>query len=135
MNTFAPKPDHCSPITNSSAVPDTIHISQLELRAHIGVPDEERATPQRLTVDLTLEPARGFSDLADDLARTVDYFEVCRAVQALAAERPRKLIETLAEEIAALVLARFAVVSVEVELRKYILPDTQFVAVHLHREK
>jgi dihydroneopterin aldolase len=116
-------------------VADTIRISRLELSAQIGVPDEERATPQRLTVDLALEPARRFSDLDDDIARTVDYFAVCRAVQTLAAERPRKLIETLAEEIAALVLTRFAVAAVEVELRKYILPDTQFVAVSLRREK
>ena len=114
---------------------DTIRISQLELHAHIGVPDEERAAPQRLTVNLTLEPARPLSGLDDDLARTVDYFAVCRAVQALAAGRPSKLIETLAGEIAALVLARFAVSAVEVELRKYILPDTQFVAVTLRREK
>lgn len=116
-------------------MPDTIHIAQLELSAHIGVPDEERAAPQRLTVNLALEPARDFSDLGDDIAKTVDYFAVSRAVQALAAERPRRLIETLAEEIAALVLTRFAVAAVEIELRKYILPDTAFVAVRLRREK
>lgn len=31
-----------------------IHISQLELMAFIGVPDQERAQPQRLTISLTL---------------------------------------------------------------------------------
>lgn len=115
-------------------MPDTIHISQLELTAHIGVPDEERAAPQRLTVSLALEPVRAFAELQEDIAKTVDYFAVSRAVQALAAERPRQLIETLAEEIAALVLGRFAVAAVEVELRKYILPDTEFVAVRCRRE-
>lgn len=113
---------------------DCIHIEQLELTAHIGVPDVERATPQRLKVNLTLEPMRGFEILGDDLEKTVDYFAVCTEVQALAAARPRKLIETLAEEIAALVLGRFAVRAVEVELRKYILPDTAHVAVRLRRE-
>lgn len=115
--------------------PDSIFISQLELRAHIGVPPEERAEPQRLTVSLELVPARGFADLADDIANAVDYFKVCRGVQWLATQRPRKLIETLAQEIAAFVLAEFAVEAVEVELRKYILPDTAFVAVQLRREK
>lgn len=114
---------------------DQIHIAQLELAAHIGVPDEERAAPQRLTASLVIEPARDFSALDDEIENTVDYFTVCRAVQALAAERPRKLIETLAQEIASLVLGRFAVRVVEVELRKYILPDTEFVAVRLRREK
>lgn len=114
-------------------MPDCIHIEQLELSAHIGVPDAERAAPQRLTVSLTLEPARGFGALDEDLAKTVDYFAVCEAVKTLAAARPRKLIETLAEEIAALVLERFTVRAVEVELRKYILPDTAHVAVRIRR--
>jgi dihydroneopterin aldolase len=116
-------------------MPDTIHISELELSTHIGVPDEERATAQRLTVSLVLEPSRNFAQLGDEIANTVDYFTVCRAVQALAEDRPRKLIETLGEEIAALVLSRFAVRAVEVELRKFILPDTAFVAVCLRRER
>ena len=114
---------------------DTIHISELELSTHIGVPDEERVAPQRLTVSLVMEPVRDFSQLGDNIAKTVDYFAVSRAVQSLAGERPRQLIETLAEEIAALVLAGFAVRAVEVELRKFILPDTAFVAVRLRRER
>ena len=114
---------------------DTVHIQQLELSAFIGVPPEERAQPQRLTVNLTLEPVTAFRDTADELSRAVDYFAVCKAIQALARERPRKLIETLASEIADALLAQFAIASVEVELRKYILPDTEFVAVRLRREQ
>ena len=44
------------------------------------------------------------------------------------------LIETLAEEIAALLLKNYLLAAVEIELRKYILPDTEFVAVRLRRE-
>jgi len=116
-------------------MPDTIHIARLELASRVGVPDEERAQPQRLTVHLTLECARRFSDLADDIARAVDYFDICRAVQAVAEERPRQLIETLAEDIAAMILVRFSVTAVDVDLRKYILRDTEFVSVRLRREK
>jgi 7,8-dihydroneopterin aldolase/epimerase/oxygenase len=114
---------------------DEIRIEQLELSAHIGVPDEERARAQRLTVNLTLEPARGCSELDDDLANAVDYFAVCQAVSQVAKERPRQLVETLAGEIASLLLESFPLAAVEVELRKYILPDTAFVAVRLRRER
>jgi dihydroneopterin aldolase len=114
---------------------DRILIEQLELSAHVGVPDEEREAPQRLTVTLTLEPDRGFADLGDDLAQTIDYFHVSKAVQALARRHPRKLIETLADEIAATLLADYPLAAVEVELRKYILPDTAFVAIQLRRER
>jgi dihydroneopterin aldolase len=116
-------------------MPDTIHIAQLELSAHIGVPSAERAQPQRLTVSLTIEPTRGLSGLADEIENAVDYYAVTREIKALALERPRHLIETLAEEIAAALLERFAVSSVEIELRKYVLPDTEFVAVRIRRER
>jgi dihydroneopterin aldolase len=112
---------------------DAILIEALELTAHIGVPDEERAAAQRLAVSLRIEPRRDFADLGDDITNAVDYFAVSQEIKALAAARPRRLIETLAEEIAALVIERFAVAAVEVELRKFILPDTAFVAVKLRR--
>ena len=35
---------------------DHIHIEKLEVFAHIGVPDEERASPQRLIVNITFSP-------------------------------------------------------------------------------
>ena len=36
---------------------DHIHIEQLEVFARIGVPDEERASPQRLVFNITFWPA------------------------------------------------------------------------------
>ncbi len=56
-------------------------------------------------------------------------------MKALSLSRPRRLIETLAEDIAAHLLARFPLRAVEVELRKYIFPDTAFVATALRREQ
>lgn len=114
---------------------DEIHVSNLALNVHVGVSDEERARPQRLTVSLTLRPVRGFVALEDRIENTVNYSAVCAAVRALAATHPRRLIETLAADLAEAVLARFPVVSVDVELRKYILPDTDYVAVRLTRHR
>lgn len=113
---------------------DAIIVSGLELSSRVGVPDSERAEPQRLTLELTLFPRCDFSALGDDLGRTVDYFELTRRVRRLAADRPRKLIETLVSEIADCILSEFSVSEVQLELRKYILPDTAFVAVRLRRK-
>jgi FolB domain-containing protein len=114
---------------------DAIHVCKLELSAHIGVPEEERERAQRLTVDLRLVPDRDFRNLADNLANTVDYFSLTRRVQLLAAARPRRLIETLAEEIAVCCLEEFGVREVEVEVYKYILPDTAHVSVKVRRSR
>ena len=117
--------------------PDEIHIASLALSVRIGVTERERAEPQRLTVSLNLRPARGFVGLEDQIDHTINYSAVCAAVRTLAANAvPRKLIETFAGDIAATILAAFpACAEVDVELRKYILPDTDYVAVRLTRRQ
>jgi dihydroneopterin aldolase len=114
-------------------VPDQIVIEQLELSARIGVPEEERATAQRLTANLLLEPRHDFSALDDRIENTVDYFILTRRVQEIALVHPLKLLETLAEKIAVSLLAEFPLARVTLELRKYILKDAKFVAVRIER--
>lgn len=116
-------------------MPDTIEIRRLRVSAHIGVPDDERAAPQPLLVTVRMVPAQGFDGLADDISRTVDYHAVALEIQALAAARPRRLIETLARETADHLLSRHPLARIAVTIEKHILPDTECVAVHLEREK
>jgi dihydroneopterin aldolase len=113
---------------------DLIHIQELEIEAHVGVPEKERAAAQRLTLSITLWPAAGFDQLQDELTYTVDYADVCREVKQFVSDRSDKLIETLGEGIAAHLLRSFAVQRVRVELRKFILPDVKYVSVALVRE-
>jgi len=114
---------------------DRIIIHGLRIDTHIGVPNEERATAQQLLVNVVLTPLSSFDGLKDDIARTVDYDTAAQRIAALAAERPRHLIETLADEIAHLLLSEFAAQSVEVEVRKFILPQTEYVAVRCIRHR
>lgn len=113
--------------------PDTIEIRRLRVLAHIGVPAAERAAPQPLFITLRLMPGQGFEGLADELSRTVDYAAVAQQIAALAAARPRRLIETLALEIAECLLAGHPLARVAVTIEKPILPATECVAVHLER--
>ncbi len=112
---------------------DRIHIQELEVNASVGVPDGERATPQRLLLNITLTPATGFRELGDQIERTVDYAAVCDAVTAFLSGRSFSLIETLAHETASLIKRDFAVQRVEIEVRKFILPQTAYVAVRTVR--
>ena len=115
--------------------PDKILISKLELSTRIGATEEERSKPQRMLASIVLEPSVGFAELRDRLARTVDYDAVAQAGKAHAADGERTLIETLVEEIASLLLRRFALNAVEVELRKFFLPDAEFTGVRIRRER
>jgi phosphoglycolate phosphatase len=114
---------------------ERIEIRRLEVSARVGVPEEERAEPQRLLVSLELIPEAPFGDLHDEISRTVDYYQVARRVRTLVAERPRKLIETLASEIAEAILDGFATRQVTVTIEKFILPDTECVAVRTTRRR
>ncbi len=113
---------------------DEIRIEELELMARVGVPEEERAQPQRLTVSVTLQPPIHFGDLGDDLTRTIDYGAVCAELQQFVSGRRDKLIETLAHEMAEHLLRSFELARVELELRKFILPETRYVAVRVARD-
>ena len=116
--------------------PDTIHLANVLLSAHIGVSEAERAAPQPLGLFLTLHLAGRCERFEDDISRTANYSSVRQTALALTSERPRRLLETLAADLAAGVLAGYpACVAVEVELRKWVLPDTDFVAVRLFRRR
>ena len=120
-----------------SVVPDVssaqIHIEQLEIFAHIGVPETEREKPQRLTVSITLWPARDLRDLNDEIGRAINYSAVCKETKKFAREQSPRLIETLADGLAAHLLKFFLVRKISVELRKFVLPDAQYVSVTLTR--
>lgn len=113
---------------------DRIRVVDLEVWTQIGVPDEERAHAQKLlvTAELIVDP---FSAAAatDDIAKTVDYFAVAGRIKSLAAEKPRRLLETLAEELAADLLKSFAIKELNLEIKKFILPDARYVSVEVLR--
>ncbi|MCF6314413.1 MAG: dihydroneopterin aldolase [Verrucomicrobiales bacterium] len=110
---------------------DKITIKGLQISSQVGVPDEERAQAQDLTVDLGIYPQARLSGLQDEIERTIDYYQVSLAVHEVARAQQRRLIERLAEDIAVAVLGFDGVGKVAVEVKKYILPDTEYVSVCL----
>lgn len=114
---------------------DTIIVKGLSVPLFLGVPDEERAQQQVIKVNLEMVPKRGFSNLDEDIDKALNYYEVSQRVKQVAAERPRKLIETLAEDICRTLLAEFAIKEVTLEIEKFIMPDTEFVGLRVLRSQ
>lgn len=112
-----------------------ITITDLEVQFHVGVPDEERAKPQRLLI--TVDMAHDFSIAAttDRLTKTIDYFAVSQKVIALGNGRSWKLIEKLANDVADLVLAEFKPAAVSVTVKKFILSQAAHVSVNLTKQR
>ena len=114
---------------------DTITICDLEVFFHVGVPDAERAQPQRLL--LTVELAQDFAAAAatDDVTKTIDYYAVSQRLLRYGEGRSWKLIEKLAADIAATLLTEFQPASISVEVKKFIIPEARHVAVRLTRSR
>lgn len=114
---------------------DVITLSELEVHYHVGVPDEERARPQRLLI--TVEMGTDFHKAArwDDLRETIDYYEVSRRILRFGDGRSWRLIERLAVELAEMILSEFRPGRVTVEIRKFILPETRHVSVRTERSR
>ena len=117
----------------NEAAADQIHIEQLEIFARVGVPEKERATPQRLTVSITLWPKQDMRDLADQINRTVNYSAVADGTKHFVLKQSFNLIETLADRLATHLLGNFAVQKIRVELRKFVLQDAKYVSVAVTR--
>jgi dihydroneopterin aldolase len=113
---------------------DLIRIVDFEVYAHIGVPEEERRNAQRLLISMEMTVAT-FAHAAktDDLSRTINYYDVAQRLALITAKRPRKLLETLAEEIATEVLKSYPMQKLTLEIKKFILPGTQYVSVKIER--
>ena len=112
---------------------DEIRIHRLEVECHIGVPDEERAAPQKLWITVHLQPSQGFLGLQDNVRNTVDYYQVSLKIAELAGEKPRHLIETLASDLAEMLLTSYPLKAVSVEVEKRILPNAEFVSIKIYR--
>ena len=95
-----------TPLSNM-ADSDEILLEGMRFYAYHGVNPEERALGQRFTVDVVLAVDLRRPGQSDDLADTVSYSAVYKVVRGIVEGEPRKLIEAVAEEIAAAILTGF----------------------------
>ncbi len=116
-------------------MPDLIHIVDLQVSAVVGVSDEERREPQRLLFSLELRIKDiGPAAYTDNVKLTLDYAAVAERVRILTESRPRRLIETLAEDVATDLLKAFPIlISLRLELKKFVLPNAGHVALVIER--
>jgi len=106
-----------------------------ETLAHVGVPEQERKYAQRLLIDLRFAAVKQPEKLQDDLALTVDYDALSRRVNEIVEESSYRLIETLADELISVLMKEFFLRWMELTIRKFILPQTEWVSVSVRSMK
>lgn len=98
---------------------DKIILTGISVFGHHGCGAEEQEHGQIFKVDVTLNLDLSKSGKTDNISETVDYAQVLFIVENIVAGTPRKLIETVAEEIADTLLKRFSLIeSLKIVLHK-----------------
>ena len=112
-----------------------VFVRDLVLLCSIGIYDHEREAPQRVRLNLDLAVHEGnVGDVADDIQNVVCYEEITNAVREVCNREHINLVETLAEEIAAVCLTHVQVRSVRVRVEKLdVFEDASSVGVEIER--
>jgi dihydroneopterin aldolase len=112
-----------------------ISIVDLEVFYRVGVPDEERAKPQRLLLTLSMDFDFSTAAKTDAIADTIDYYAVSQRLLNFGDGREWKLIEKLAADMADAVLAEFKPQGVTVEVKKFPIAKARYVSVVVTRKR
>ncbi|MEM7050609.1 MAG: dihydroneopterin aldolase [Acidobacteriota bacterium] len=100
------------------ATKDKILIKDLLVRGIIGLNDWERVKRQDILINLELAFDTRQAGQTDDVAHTLNYRTLTKAVIAYVEESSHLLVEALAERIAAIALDDFAAERVRVRIEK-----------------
>ena len=115
---------------------DSIVIRDLRIEVRIGIHKREQHVAQIVSIDLDIGlPGEAVFE-SDRVADTIDYEQVALRIKALAGTGHFRLVETLAERIARLLLDEFGAPWVKVNAAKIgILPNAKFVGVSIERKR
>jgi dihydroneopterin aldolase len=97
---------------------DITFLHGLKIECVIGIWEWERRITQTLYLDLDMASDVARAAASDDIRDAVDYKAVAKRVQAFAAQSGFQLVETLAENVAALLMKEFGIPWVRVRVNK-----------------
>ena len=115
---------------------DAIILRDLRVEALIGIHKRERHVTQTVSIDLDIGLPGTTVFKSDKVADTIDYEQVALRIKALAASGHFRLVETLAERIARLLLDDFGAPWAKISVAKIgILANAKFVGVTIERKR
>lgn len=97
---------------------DRIFLSQLEVDAIIGIWEWERRVKQTVRIDLEMGIDARVAAATDSLEDALDYRAVAKRLLAFVGESEYRLVETLVEAVARVIVTEFPVPWVKVSVSK-----------------
>ena len=97
---------------------DKVILEGIRFYGYHGVKPEERSLGQQFEVDVEIELPLHYAGISDDLESTINYTHVYTLVREVIEGQSRKLIESLAHEIAHRSLSEFPIHGIKVRVTK-----------------
>lgn len=115
---------------------DSIFIEGLRFSCIIGIYERERIEPQPLEIDLDMQTDIRVAARSGDLDQSLNYAEISEQIIAFCQRKRAELIETLAEELAEMLLESFNTQQLTLTIRKPMaVPEATSVGVRITRQK
>lgn len=112
---------------------DRLTLKGILCRCRIGVTEEERRDPQKIELDIDLWADLEEAGRTGNLARTIDYRQVCDEARGLLESGSYHLVEAAAKDVVDRMLSRFQVHKACVRVRKFVLQKVDYVEVEMER--
>jgi len=97
---------------------DITFLHGLKVACIIGIWDWERAAKQTVIIDLDMASDNARAAASDDITDAVDYKAVSKRLEQFVGDSQYQLVETMAEEVARLLLEEFGLTWVRVRINK-----------------
>jgi len=112
---------------------DRIFIKNLVLPCKVGLSERERRRKQDVIVDVEIFRDLREAGITDDISKTVSYSEVTREISKLVAGCESKLLESIAQNIASLLLEDSETRKVTVRVRKKKFGRNPLIGIEITR--
>jgi len=115
---------------------DKIFLNDLQIDTIIGIYDWERETLQTLSFDLEMDWDIAKAAKSDDIVDTLDYGAIANTIVSFVEASRYQLIETLAEDLASLLLEAYPIPKLKLILSKPVALHGQNIArIVIERQK
>ncbi len=115
---------------------DKIILTDLRIDAVIGIWDWEKRNPQTISIDLEMQTDTKKASQLDSIEDALDYKAVSKRVKQFIQASQFNLIETLAENVAKIILEEFDVQWLKLRISKpFAIRDSRNVGVSIERTK
>jgi dihydroneopterin aldolase len=97
---------------------DIIYINELKIDTVIGIYEWERRTRQTIVLNIEMGADIKMAASSDDIKDTLDYKAISKRISSFVSDSEYKLVETLIENVAEIILSEFGVPWCKISLNK-----------------